>query len=82
MIIFRRNIQIVMLTTVAVVLFAGVALCPASAQTRYQSVYNGHTIIIPESSIPRPGRPHTNYFFVDSDQPAPQPPGGTETQDQ
>ena len=79
MTIFRRNIQIVMLTTVAVVLFAGVALCPASAQTRYQSVYNGHTIIIPESSIPRPGRPHTNYFFVDSDQPAPQPPGGTES---
>ena len=34
---FRRDIQIVMLTMVAVVLFAGAALCPASAQTRYES---------------------------------------------
>ena len=79
MITFRRDIQIVMLTMVAVVLFAGAALCPASAQTRYESVYNGHRIIYPDSSIPRPGRPHTNYFFVDSDQPAPQPPAGDET---
>ena len=76
---FRRDIQIVMLTMVAVVLFAGAALCPASAQTRYESVYNGHRIIYPASSIPVPGRPHTNYFFVDSDQPAPQPAPGAET---
>jgi len=76
---FRRDLQIVMLTMVAVVLFAGAALCPASAQTRYESVYNGHRIIYPESNIPKPGRIHTNYFFVDSDQPAPQPPPGTET---
>jgi kumamolisin len=77
--IFRRDIQIGMLTMVAVVLFAGAALCPASAQTRYESVYNGHRIIYPESNIPQPGRPHTNYFFVDSDQLAPQPPPGSET---
>jgi len=76
---FRRDIQIGMLSTVAVVLFAGVALCPASAQTRYESVYNGHRIIYPASSIPVAGRPHTNYFFVDTDQPAPQPPAGAET---
>ncbi len=76
---FRRDIQIAMLTMVAVVLFAGAALCPASAQTRYESVYNGHRIIYPESSIPVPGRIHTNYFFVDSDQPAPQPDPGDET---
>ena len=76
---FRRDIQIVMLTMVAVVLFAGAALCPASAQTRYESVYNGHRIIYPESSIPWPGRHHTNYFFVDSDQLTPQPPSGAET---
>src|ERR1035437_7951214 len=76
---FRRDIQIVMLTMVAVVLFAGAALCPASAQTRYESVYNGHRIIYPESSIPWPGRHHTNYFFVDSDQLAPHPPLGDET---
>src|SRR5664280_1298761 len=76
---FRRDIQIVMLTMVAVVLFAGAALCPASAQTRYESVYNGHRIIYPESSIPWPGRHHTNYFFVDSDQPQPNPDPGDET---
>jgi kumamolisin len=76
---FRRDLQIVMLTMVAVVWFAGAALCPASAQTRYESVFNGHRIIYPESSIPHPGRPHTNYFFVDSDQLAPQPAPGDET---
>ena len=76
---FRRDIQIVMLTMVAAVLFAGAALCPASAQTRYESVYNGHRIIYPASNISRPGRPHTNYFFVDTDQMAPQPPAGAET---
>src|ERR1700727_1097248 len=76
---FRRDIQIVMLTMVAAVLFAGAALRPASAQTRYESVYNGHRIIYPASNISRPGRPHTNYFFVDTDQMAPQPPAGAET---
>ncbi|HEY1732493.1 MAG TPA: S53 family peptidase [Terriglobales bacterium] len=76
---FHRNIRIVMLTMVAVVLFAGAALSPAAAQTRYETVYNGHRIIYPESSIPRPGRPHTNYFFVDSDQPRSNPDPGDET---
>jgi len=76
---FRRDMQIVMVTMIAVVLFAGAALCPASAQTRYESVYNGHRIIYPASNIPVPGRPHTNYFFVDSDQFTPQPPPGSET---
>ena len=72
---FRKDIQIVMLTMVAVVLFAGAALRPASAQTRFESVYNGHRIIYPGSSIPVPGRPHTNYFFVDSDK-GPRSPSG------
>src|SRR5579864_6545256 len=44
-----------------------------------EGVFNGHRIIVPESSIPQVGRHHTNYFFVDSDQPAPQPPPGVET---
>ncbi|MFZ0795878.1 MAG: hypothetical protein WAM65_19085, partial [Candidatus Korobacteraceae bacterium] len=57
---FRKDIQIVVLTMVAVVVFAGAALSPASAQNRYESVYNGHRIIYPASSIPVPGRPHTN----------------------
>lgn len=76
---FRRNIKTVISTTVAVVLFAAAALCPAAAQTRYESVYNGHRIIYPESSIPRPGRLHTNYFFVDSDQVRPNPDPNDET---
>jgi len=54
---------------VAVALFLGAASSPASAQTRFESILNGRRIIYPESSIPKPGRPHTNYFFVDSDQP-------------
>ncbi len=53
---------------------------PASAQTRTESTFNGHKIIIPQSSIAQPGRHHTNYFFVDSDVPATSgPPSGTET---
>ena len=77
---FRRNVQIVLLTMVAVVLFAGAALSPASAQTRFESVYNGHRIIYPASSIPVPGRPHTNYFWVDSDKASlPGPPSNDET---
>ena len=61
---------------------AGVFLSAASAPIFAQSLegaFNGHRIIIPESSIPQVGRHHTNYFFVDSDKPAPQPPSGVET---
>ncbi len=76
---FRRQIQIVLLTMVALILFAGAALSPASAQARYESVYNGHRIFYPESSIPWAGRHHTNYFFVDSDRPTSNPDPGDET---
>src|SRR5215813_7932693 len=71
------------LTTVALVAGgAGIFLTTASAPSFAQSlegVFNGHRIIIPSSSIPQSGRHHTNYFFVDSDKPAPQPPPGVET---
>ena len=51
----------------------------ASAQN-IESTYNGHKIFIPQSSIPVPGRHHTNYFYVDSDKPSPNgPPAGVET---
>ena len=64
---------------VGVALFLGVASCPVSAQ-RIESVFNGHRIIYPQSSIPQPGRHHTNYFFVDSDVPNPNgPSSGDET---
>ncbi len=55
----------------------GIAFCPVSAQTR--SALNGHRLIYPPSSVPVPGRLHTNYFFVDSNQPSPQPFQGAET---
>ena len=65
------------LITIGVALFCTVS-SPAFAQ-RTESVFNGRKIIIPESSIPQPGRHHTNYFFVDSDAPQSGPPSGVET---
>src|SRR5271157_1285154 len=66
--------------TMGVALFLGMAFSPASAQARVESVFNGHRIIVPESSIPQSGRHHTNYFFVDSDTPNQSgPPSGVET---
>ena len=80
--------MLVGLMTVGVILFPGMASSPAFAQRtsaqrtfaqRTEAVFNGHRIIIPESSIPQPGRHHTNYFFVDSDAPQTGPPSGVET---
>src|SRR4029077_17411176 len=65
---------------IGVTLFLGVSSSRASAQTSVESVFNGHRIIYPPSSIPQPGRHHTNYFFVDSDVPNPNgPSSGDET---
>src|ERR1700681_4236337 len=55
-------------------LFPGIVSFPVFAQTSIESVFNGHKIIYPSSSIPQPGRHHTNYFFVDSDVPNPNGP--------
>ena len=71
----KRSAVISMLAGSA--LFLGLA-ASAFAQ-RTESVWNGHKIIIPASSISQPGRHHTNYFFVDSDKFVPQPPPGNET---
>jgi kumamolisin len=57
----------------------GVAVVPSSAQKRTESVFEGHKIIIPASSVPQAGRHHTNYFFVDTDKPQGGPPAGNET---
>lgn len=61
--------MIVGVMTIGVAFFLGVTSSPAAAQARMESVFNGHRIIYPQSSIPQPGRHHTNYFFVDSDKP-------------
>jgi kumamolisin len=72
----KRSFAISMLA--GSVLFLGLISSPAFAQ-RTEAVFNGHRIIIPQSSQSISGRHHTNYFFVDSDQAAPQPPPGNET---
>jgi kumamolisin len=65
-------------TGFAVGLFLAATASPAPAQST-EGVFNGHRIIIPQSSIPQPGRHHTNYFYVDSNQPSSGPPSGVET---
>src|SRR6266446_5878471 len=70
----------IIIPIIGVALFLGITSSPASAQSRIESVFNGHRIIYPPSSIPQPGRHHTNYFFVDSDVPNPNGPSpGDET---
>jgi len=69
----------IFVVAVGMIALISLSTVPASAQARTEGVFNGHKIIIPDSSIPRPGRHHTNYFFVDSDQPQNTPPGGVET---
>src|ERR1700722_16054417 len=64
--------------TFALAMVLNISPAPAHAQS-VEGVFAGHKIIIPESSLPQPGRHHTNYFFVDSDQPSSQPPSGVET---
>ncbi|HVM92007.1 MAG TPA: S53 family peptidase [Terriglobales bacterium] len=62
-----------------VTIVPGVFCCIASAQTRSVGVFNGHKIVYPGSGAHTPGRPFTNYFFVDSDKPSLQPNPGDET---
>ena len=73
--------------SIVVSLIAGVALSfgayllPGPAQAADETKINGFTIVVPESSIPRPGRIHTNYFFARSEVPNTTggPPQATET---
>lgn len=75
---FLAAMKVVALAACGTGLFFATTSVPAVAQN-LEGVFNGHRIIVPQSSIPQVGRHHTNYFFVDSDQPAPQPPPGVET---
>jgi kumamolisin len=61
------------------VLASSLSSAQSSVPGRVEGVFNGHRIIYPESSAPRVGRHHTNYFFVDSDKAQGQPPSGVET---
>jgi kumamolisin len=69
----------VILTIVGMTLSLGAYFSSGSAQEQRHGTFRGRSIIIPDSSIPRPGRIHTNYFFVGSREFTPQPPPGTET---
>jgi len=57
----------------------GAYLSPGTAQDIHTKTILGHKVIIPDSSIPRPGRINTNYFFVDSREKTAQPQSGAET---
>jgi kumamolisin len=73
--------------SIVVSLIAGVALSlgayllPGAVQAADEAKINGFTIVVPQSSIPRPGHIHTNYFFAVSEVPNTTggPPPGTET---
>jgi len=68
-------------------MIAGVALSlgayflPGPVQAADNAKINGFKIVVPESSIPHPGRIHTNYFLAVPDVPNTTggPPPGTET---
>ena len=67
-------------TAIGTALFVIAAFFTASAQQSVESTFHEHKIIYPSSSIPVPGRHHTNYFFVDSALPSPAGPDpGDET---
>jgi len=62
----------------AVALLLAASILPCSAQINGTTV-NGKPIIVPQSSIPHPGRINTNYFLVGTNQRQPQPPPDAET---
>jgi subtilase family serine protease len=61
-------------------LLLGMYLSTCSAQAVDEARINGFKVIVPQSSIPRAGRIHTNYFIAQPDVASPDgPPPGTET---
>lgn len=64
----------------AVVLSLAIYLPSSSAQVVNGATINGFKVVVPESSIPQPGRIHTNYFIASKDGASPDaPPPGAET---
>ncbi len=64
-----------------VALSLGAYLLPGHVQAADEAKINGFTLVAPPSSVPHPGRIHTNYFFAVPDVPnmTGGPPPGTET---
>jgi kumamolisin len=74
----KHSIVVSLIASVALSL--GAYLLPGPVQAADETRINGFKIIVPQSSIPHPGRIHTNYFFAVSDVPSTGgPPPGTET---
>jgi len=75
----KRSIVIPMVALIA--LSVGAYLLPVPVQAADEPTINGFRIVVPESSIPRPGRIHTNYFFAIPEVPNTTggPPPGSET---
>ncbi len=73
----RRSVVILLIAGIALLL--GAYLSPCYGQGLQGSTVNGKKIIVPESSIPHPGRISTNYFFVGSTGRTQLPPQDAET---
>lgn len=73
------KLSVAVITVSVLALSLGAHVSPAFAQGLDGAYVNGQRITVPESSIPRPGRINTNYFFVGSTVPQPGPPVGAET---
>jgi kumamolisin len=73
--------SIVVSTIAGVALSFGAYFLPGPVHAADEAKINGFRIVVPESSIPRPGRIHTNYFFAVPDVPNTTggPPPGAET---
>jgi kumamolisin len=74
----KHSVAVLVIACIALAL--GAYLLPGPVQAADDVKINGFTLVAPESSIPYPGRIHTNYFFARSEVSNPDgPPPGTET---
>ena len=75
----KHSIVVSLITGAALSL--GACLLPGPVHAADEAKINGFTLVVPESSIPHPGRIHTNYFLAIPDVPNTTggPPPGTET---
>lgn len=75
----KHSIAITLIAVITLSLGAYLLSRPVHASD--EAKINGFTIVVPQSSIPRPGRIHTNYFFAVPEVPNTTggPPPGTET---
>ncbi len=76
----KHSVVVVMIAGVALSL--GAYLLPGRVHAADETKINGFTVVVPPSSVPHPGRIHTNYFIARSEDSAANPDGpppGTET---